>query len=848
MPNQANKKDKHGFSELLRYSHMLSPEVMALKDGGMLGGFWINGPDLESSTVRELESLSNMMSRTISQLDVRWCVHFEFVRRETHEYPSGDFTETTTKLIDLERYAQFAKASGHFESIQAMFVTYTPPAYSRSALLNRLKKLIFGIDTSSEDLLVDRELAAFEVVMKRLQDSISISLGVRRMVFHPDEGKEYSGTSELLEAVNACVNGKWHPIRLPAFPYYLDCFLARDCLNGAHLNYGDDYIQCVSLINYPAGTFPTILYNLQTMPIEFRWSNRFLLTDMHESITQIETKRRQWTQKIRSLTAQISGAQTFRVNQDAVSMVEDLDSALKDAQSGEMAFGNHTSTVILRHKDPEVLEATAREVVKVFERAGCSAYLENMNNFEAFLGSLPGHGHENVRKPLITAVNFADILPLSNDWLGSKTAPCPFYPPNSPALLQAAASGNSLFYLNLHAGDVGHTLVLGPTGSGKSTLLATITAQFQRYKDGQIFFFDNGRSIYPLCESLENSVFYDLGGAESEISLCPLAEIDDPEVMAWAAEWLEMLVELVSPGLVDPARRILLNEALRNLAASTTEPSERTLTGFITSVQDEELKAALSYYSLSQSGGYLLDGDRNDINYAAFNAFEISGLLERDKAAPAVLTYLFFQIQRRLKGAPSLLVIDEAWTALRNELFSEKIRGWLKTFRKLNCAVILATQSIADVVNSTIRDAVFESCPTKILLANPDAKGTQLGAFYRDFLQLNERQINLVANMVRKREYYIVSPAGRRVFNLSLGPVTLAFVGASSGNELARVTQLKTAYGSQWPVQWLKERELGDWAQAWSKLDRKINSNVEYDEENDDMPAPLPVPEEEGLI
>ena len=160
---------------------------------------------------------------------------------------------------------------------------------------------------------------------------------------------------------------------------------------------------------------------------------------------------------------------------------------------------------------------------------------------------------------------------------------------------------------------------------------------------------------------------------------------------------------------------------------------------------------------------------------------------------------------------------------MKDPLFSEKIRGWLKTFRKLNCAVILATQSIADVVNSTIRDAVFESCPTKILLANPDARGEQLGKFYREFLQLNERQINLLAHMVRKREYYMLSPDGRRVFNLGLGPVALSFVGASSGDELAKVEELKSLYGRKWPAEWLKIRGLPDWGEEWLKLDEEMH-------------------------
>ena len=83
-----------------------------------------------------------------------------------------------------------------------------------------------------------------------------------------------SGTSDLLEAINACVNGEWHPTRLPEFPYYLDCLLAKDCLNGKRLGYNNEYVQCISLTNYPAGTFPSVLADLQSLPVSFRWSNR----------------------------------------------------------------------------------------------------------------------------------------------------------------------------------------------------------------------------------------------------------------------------------------------------------------------------------------------------------------------------------------------------------------------------------------------------------------------------------------------------------------------------------------------------------------------------------------------
>ena len=828
-----NSQQQTGIAEYLRYSHMVTPEVMQLKDGGFIAGYWLQGPDLESSTYAELEYLSEMIARAFTvQLDTRWHVHFEYFRRETHEYPENCFSQTTTRLIDMERSRQFEQEGSHYESQQAMFITYVPPSFEQSSIFRQTAKVLLGTEHEAQEDIFEKQLQRFEDTVQALGDSFSLVMKIKRMTYIADPANPLGGNVELLQAINACTNNRWHPIRVPSMPAYLDCLFARDTFNGKDLTYDHEYIKCISLANYPAGTFPGLLLDIQQMATSFRWSNRFIMTDQRESTGKIDTARRQWVQKIRSFVSQATGVKSDKVNQDAVSMVADLDNAMQTANEGEIGFGSHTSTVVLRNRNLEALENEVREVVKLFERNGCNARIEGMNAMEAFLGSLPGHGQENVRKPLITALNYADLVPLSHDWAGEKNNPCPFYAPGSPPLLQAATVGATPFRMNIHVGDVGHTLILGPTGAGKSTLLALMAAQFERYAGSQIFFFDTGRSIYPLARSLRNAVFYDLGHKTNEVSLCPLAEIDQPDVLRWAAEWIETLIELVDPGLVTPSRRILILTALKNLAASTSEAKQRTLTEYITSLQDEKMKAALGFYGLNQSGGYLLDGDHDGLTYSAFSVFEIASLMERgDKITPAVLSYLFFQIQRRLTGQPTIIVIDEAWTALKNKIFAEKIRSWLKTFRKLNCAVVLATQSLVDVLKSDIRDAVLESCPTKILLANPDARNPAVGELYRDFLQLNDRQITLVARMVRKREYYIISPVGRRVFSLGLGPVSMSFVGASGPDDLKRVEALAEEYGHEWPSYWLRERAekihpgLSKWADKWLDLDAERAEN-----------------------
>jgi type IV secretion system protein VirB4 len=173
-----------------------------------------------------------------------------------------------------------------------------------------------------------------------------------------------------------------------------------------------------------------------------------------------------------------------------------------------------------------------------------------------------------------------------------------------------------------------------------------------------------------------------------------------------------------------------------------------------------------------------------------------------------VLLYLFRRFEKSLIGQPSLLVLDEAWVMLGHPVFRAKIREWLKVLRKANCAVVLATQSLSDAQNSGIMDVLVESCPTKILLPNHSARQENQYNLYVD-IGLNSRQIEIVANAVPKRDYYIIAPEGRRLVQLALGPRTLAFIGASDKESVARIRQLVNEYGLEsWPDAWLEERGI----------------------------------------
>jgi type IV secretion system protein VirB4 len=181
-----------------------------------------------------------------------------------------------------------------------------------------------------------------------------------------------------------------------------------------------------------------------------------------------------------------------------------------------------------------------------------------------------------------------------------------------------------------------------------------------------------------------------------------------------------------------------------------------------------------------------------------------------EKVVIPVLLYLFRKIEKALRGQPALLALDEAWIMLGHPVFRAKIREWLKVLRKANCTVILATQSLSDAARSEILDVLMESCPTKILLPNPEAgKGDDAGngprGLYR-LMGLNERQIEIVAKATPKREYYYVSPEGRRLINLNLGAIALSFVGASGKTDVAVLRELENTHGQHWPERWLEKR------------------------------------------
>jgi len=799
-------------ADLLNWSHLVAPGVVLCKDGSLLAGWFYRGPDIASSTDNERNWLTGRVNAALSRLGNGWATWVEATRLSSSDYPPRElshFPDPVSRLVDEERRRQFMREGIHYESEYVMIVQYTPPLRRKSKLVD----IIYDDDPAEGSSPADRILQQFEKALSDLEDAIGDAVQLRRMrsfIVTDQHGRDHF-RDELVNYLHFALTGESVSLNIPPAGAYLDAVLGgRELWPGDTPRLGDLFICCVAIEGFPADSFPGILDALDHLPIRYRWSTRTIYLDQHETLGELRKFRRKWKQQARGFWTQVFRTHGGPVNEDALLMADQADAAIADASSALVAFGYYTPVIVLMDPDRATLAESARLIVREIQREGFTARIETVNTMEAWLGSLPGHAIPNVRRPLIHTGNLADLLPLAGVWTGREENPCPFYPSGSPPLLHAATTGATPLRVSLHFGDVAHTLMFGPTGAGKSTLLCTVALQALRYADVTICAFDKGRSMWATVNACGGQ-HYDVASDGVGPSFCPLAVLDSEADVAWAEDWIATCFELQTGRPPAPGERETIHRAM----ALLRDPgSERTLTHFVAQVQSETIRSALRYYTLEGTLGRLLDAEHDGLTDGHFLVFEIEDLMAMgERNLIPVLLYLFRRFERSLSGQPAYLLLDEAWIMLGHPVFRAKIREWLKVMRKANCAVVLATQSLSDAARSGILDVLIESCPTKIFLPNEEATtaGTAEHPGPRDLYEamgLNETQIEIIRSATKKRHYYLVSPEGRRLFDLGLGPIALSFAGISSKEQIAHLSRLASREGEKWPFAWLAEQGL----------------------------------------
>jgi type IV secretion/conjugal transfer VirB4 family ATPase len=768
-------------SDFLPWAALVDRGIVLNKDGSLQRSARFRGPDLDSSVPAELVAVAGRLNNALRRLGSGWAVFVEAARYQSHLYPVSQFPDPASGLVEAERRAQFQAKGAHFESNYFLTFVFLPPSDDAA----RAERWLYEGRAQGQGSDAHEILRGF---IDRTDRILQLLDG-----FMPE--CRWLGDEDTLTYLHATISTKLQRVRVPEIPVHLDALLTDQPLTGGlEPRLGSAHLRVLTVVGFPTATTPGILDDLNALAFPYRWSTRAIMLDKLEATKLLTRIRRQWFAKRKSIAAILKEVMTNEasvlVNPDAHNKAIDADAALQDLGSDLIGEAFVTATITVWDDDPRVADQRLRLAEKVIQGRDFTCMVETVNAVEAWLGSLPGHAYANVRQPPMSTLNIAHMIPLSALWAGPQRD----VHLGAPPLFFARTEGSTPFRFSLHVGDVGHTLVVGPTGAGKSVLLALMALQFRRYPLSQVFAFDFGGSIRAAALAMGGD-WHDLGGALSgdaseAVALQPLAAIDDVAQRGWAAEWISGILAREKV-VTTPEVRDHIWSALSSLASAPLP--ERTLTGLSILLQSNALKRALQPHCLGGPYGRLLDAEAERLGGASVQVFETEGLIGTGAAA-AVLSYLFHRIEGQLDGRPTLLIVDEGWLALDDEGFAGQLREWLKTLRKKNASVVFATQSLSDIDASAIAPAIIESCPTRLFLPNERAIEPQITAIYRRF-GLNDRQIEILARATPKRDYYCQSRRGNRLFELGLGEVALALVAASSKTDQADIARVLAEHG-----------------------------------------------------
>ncbi len=771
--------------DYLPWAALVSPGVVLQKENVLQKTVAFRGPDLASSSRSELVSSVARLNNALKRLGSGWAYFIEAQRFKTEDYPSANWPVPAAWLVDMERKQSFQSKGEHFESCYYLtFVWQMPSDQSKKA------ERIFYDDP---DLLVasndnDRDLEFFE---KTVREVLGIMAGVFVEVKELDD-------DETLTYLHSTISTKRHPIKAPETPMYLDALLPDQAFTVGDIPMlGETFIPTVTISGFPATSLPGLLDDLNHLSIEYRWMTRFIAMDKSDAKTELERYRKRWWSKRKNIWTMIkeeaSKQESSLIDNDAANKAADADAALQELGDDVVAFGYFTSTITVSHSNREEALNRIAKVKQVVQSQGFTVKDETLNGKEAWLGSLPGHVYANVRRPILNTLNLAHMMPLSAIWAGchenkhlkEKTGI------GTPHVM-CNTTGETPFRLNLNVGDVGHTLIVGPTGSGKSTLLSLLEMQWLRYPNAQVVVFDKDRSARATTLAMGGKV-YEPGNENAPVAFQPLGQIDDKSERIWASQFIENLLRCQNFELT-PVIKKKIDEALENL--SQDEPKNRTLTVFCSVLQDNEARAALRPYTIEGNYGQLFDADHDDMQNARWVMIEMGSLMGMgDEVVVPALDYLFHRVEQMFDGRPVLLVLDEAWLFLSRPVFMGRLKDWLKTLRKKNVYVVFATQEVADAASSPICPTILSACHTKIYLPDEEALTPDMTEAYRRF-GLSEAEVYLLSSAQKKRDYYYRSVNGRRMFQLNLGEVALCFAGMSGQDDQKVIDEILAKHGS----------------------------------------------------
>ena len=322
--------------------------------------------------------------------------------------------------------------------------------------------------------------------------------------------------------------------------------------------------------------------------------------------------------------------------------------------------------------------------------------------------------------------------------------------------------------MNLHNGEVAHTLILGMTGSGKSYFCNFILQNAQKYAP-QTYIFDIGGSFQSLTTIFGGS-YLNVGQDARDFTINPFSLAPTKENMQFLFSFFRVLIEGNEQRYrLDFKEERRLWDAIERIYV--LEPEQRTVSSFSNIIG--ELKERLHRWTQGGQYGFLFDNPQDTLSFSRFQTFNFAGWGDAPEVLEPLLFYVLHRASNEIADPKKLatfkmFLLDEAWLFIKNETIRSYIVSAQKTWRKHNAAMILATQSIKELEESGMLQIVSESCPTKIFLANPEMDRE----LYREAFHLNDTELELIAGLVPPGQMLIRKAQSSKKVQLNVDSVT----------------------------------------------------------------------------
>lgn len=291
--------------------------------------------------------------------------------------------------------------------------------------------------------------------------------------------------------------------------------------------------------------------------------------------------------------------------------------------------------------------------------------------------------------------------------------------------------------------EVGHNFLTGPTGSGKSITLAHMASEWLKYENTKVVYIDVGLSCLNVVLSNNGKMYYPLG---DDTVFAPFHNARDniDHIISFVES-----IAIANDVKFTPSHSIAIKKVCELLPYG--EENTETFYAFLKNELGNDDGVVLTLYQYVNALG-------NGIFNANIDHFdskeriigiELEKLLigQSKKIVYPTLTFLFSRLESFIDPShPTLLILDEAWLFLKDEFFSFYIQNWLKTLRKKNAAVVIATQEIEDLVNSPIASTILQSCPGRIFLKNIHSTENTFKESYK-LLGLEDYEVELIKKM-----------------------------------------------------------------------------------------------------